>query len=542
MALLVSDDRAQTWRTVGIGSIGNVFGYYQASLHLKGSRVFLNVAREVPRPFGNVYLGEMWEVDVDTAKTTMLTSAEFISWTPAAVDANGDWMSAYFGPEDLRGGNNCTALLERWSPPATSPTRAQVTFPGICPQTIVPGADSKTAFSVLAENNGLNACVWTLSAAGATPSASGQCVPWAEWPSQNGGAVGASFANEQSMLLQAYSRDGQTYVASPILKKPVALGAGKPGRNMGASLRQRLPGFVIVTKDDGTSQLARVNRDGTADAVNLPSSPCSGAPQSCFDPKNADVAHGVYGDTWWAEPLGNDEFLMVYVHDFAPGINQVKQTITTSIEKATYTPLMVSGPVEEGPPGYPKATKGGPLAAYCARKAACSASAPGTEWMYMCVGQLLTTSAPGLDAALAAAAAAPCTDPIFTQKGYFDCLVNGGTPAVDGNLQLTCTGAPATPPACADPPGTMCKGDKGTVCYQGALSEIRCDLLGMTCDLTATPPAWAPCMSKKEIAYSQTNMPVRCEGKYLLWHINGQQYFDCGAEGYASCSGNRCVF
>lgn len=547
MVLLVSDDRGKSWRDVSIGNIGNIFGFYAASLYLKDSRVFLMVSREVGRPGGNVFLGEAWEVNVDTGATTNFTAATFIAGAPAAVASNGDWLGAYFGPEDLRGGNKCVALLERWSPPAQEPTRQQVTFDGVCPQAAVPGANSPTSFAVLSENPGLNACIWTLTVpnyVGGTLSAGSQCVAWAEWPATGPEpAVFAAFANERAEVLRPYERDGQALVASPLLTKPVALGAGKPARNRGISGRPRYPGMIAVKKADNTAQLVRVNRDGTVDAVNLPGSPCNAGQYSCFDPKNADVGRGDYGDLLWAEPLGNDEYLTLYIHDFAPGINQVKQTLTTSIEKATYTRLENTAPVQDGPAGFPKATKGGTLAAYCARKAAC-ATAASNDWMYTCVGSLMNSNAVGLEAALAKAATAPCTDPIFTMKPYFDCYLSGGTPSVDNNLQLTCAGGgPPTPVACTSAGTTTCDGDKGSRCNNGVAAPIRCDLLNMSCLATSVTPAWSPCVSKKAPEeFSTTNQPIRCEGRYLLWHLNGTQYFDCAAEGYASCSGNRCVF
>jgi hypothetical protein len=545
MGLLVSDDRGKSWREVPIGSIGNIFGFFQASLFLSKGHVYLMVLRFVPRAGGDVYLGEAWEVDPDTHATTRYTGPSFISGMPAAVGPNGEWMGAFFGPDDLRGGSNCTAILETWSPPAQDATRRVVTIPGTCPQVAVPAANSNTAFSVLYENSGLNACIWTLSAAGATLGASGQCVPWAEWAATGSEPfVSSAFANERAELIRPFTRDGQALVASPLLPKTVALGPGKPARNRGVSGRQRYPGMVAVQKDDGTAQLVRVNRDGTVDAVNLPGSPCNAGQYSCFDPKNSDIGRGDYGDLLWAEPLGNDEYLAVYIHDFAPGINQVKQTLTTSIEKATYTPLENAAPVEDGPAGYPKSTKGGKLAAYCARKAACTAGVT-NDWMYSCAGNLMRSAAVGLESAVTAGAAAPCTDPIFTQQGYFDCLLTGGTPAVDNNLQLTCTGGGPPPPVtCTGALGdVMCEGDKALVCNGATASTVRCDLMNMSCSPTSRTPAWSPCVSKKAPEdFSTVNQPMRCEGRFLIWHINGTQYLDCKAEGYASCSVNRCVF
>jgi hypothetical protein len=88
----------------------------------------------------------------------------------------------------------------------------------------------------------------------------------------------------------------------------------------------------------------------------------------------------------------------------------------------------------------------------------------------------------------------------------------------------------------------MCQGDKGSFCNAGTLNETRCDLLGMSCDAKAQAVGWAPCVSKKAPEdFSTVNMPMKCEGPYLIWHINGTQYLDCTAEGYSGCTGTRCV-
>ncbi len=71
---------------------------------------------------------------------------------------------------------------------------------------------------------------------------------------------------------------------------------------------------------------------------------------------------------------------------------------------------------------------------------------------------------------------------------------------------------------------------------------MRCDLLGMGCDVSARPPGWWPCVSKTTPeTFSQTNVPVRCEGRFLLWDINGLQWADCKALGFSGCAGSRCT-
>lgn len=57
----------------------------------------------------------------------------------------------------------------------------------------------------------------------------------------------------------------------------------------------------------------------------------------------------------------------------------------------------------------------------------------------------------------------------------------------------------------------------------------------------ARPPAWNPCVSKQGEPYSTVWKPLRCEGRYLLWEINGVHWADCRAYGFSGCAGGRCV-
>jgi hypothetical protein len=580
--LAVSDDRGETWRQVPVGSVGNISGFSSMSLYLDGARVILMVARQVARPYGDVFLGQPYEVDLATGTTTALGGAEFLSITPAAIGADGTWLGASFAPEDQRGGTTCHALLEKWKPGVQALTRSVAAFQYPCTNFPVPGSNDGRVFQALSEQKGYTACLATYNVPGNVASAT--CVPWAEWPALSEPFISAAYANERAEVLRPFTHDGQAYVASPLLPVPIALGPGVPSRNRAVSGRPRFPGMVAVSTGPDAARLVRVNREGTVDEVLLPSSPCEGNPYSCFDPENPDIARADYGDALWAEPLGNDEFLVVYLYDSAPGID-VKLRLTASRERATYQRVTPNpGPVLEGPAGYPQATRAGPLAEYCVKKLACAGSSTSQD-IYNCVGTLMYSPSPWLDAALVEANAASCTSPVFTLPGYFDCRVRGGVAsAVDngqGQLVLkcevgsgltaadcnscvgdvavscpagvpvgtscsatgrACTSGRCTATACTSPSTTTCSGDKGTSCSSGTLLAMRCDLLGMGCNALARSPGWMPCVSKTTPdAFSQTNVPARCEGRFLLWDINGLQWADCRALGFSGCAGGRCT-
>jgi hypothetical protein len=582
VTLVVSEDLGESWRQVPVGSVGNIAGFHSMSLYLDGPRVFLMVSRRVDRPVGDVWLGQPHEVDLATGASTALTDAEFISMTPAAIDGDGAWLGVSFAPEDQRGGTTCVALLEKWKPGMQDSTRSVATFQYPCGNFLVPGSNDGRLFQALSEQPGHTACLASYNAP--SNSASVTCVPWAEWPAISEPFIRAAYANERAEVLRPFTRDGQASVASPLLAAPIALGPGEPTRNRGVSGRPRFPGMVAVSTGRDSARLMRVNRDGTVDDVLLPSSPCEGNPYSCLDPENADVARADYGDALWAEPLGNDEFLVVYLSDAAPGLPEARPVLTASRERATYRRVTPnSGPVLEGPPGYPKATRAGPLAEYCVRKLTCASQS--SQDLYNCVGTLMVSPSPWLDSAVAAANAAPCSSPFFTMPGYFDCRLQGGVASVVDNGQgqrmlqcevgggLTsadcntcvgdiavscfngvpsgtscaatgqgCTNGRCTATACTLTTAFTCSGDQGVRCYEGTLKAVRCDLLGMGCNVATPSPGWSPCVSKTTPEwFSQTNVPAKCEGRFLLWDINGQQWADCKALGFSGCSGGRCT-
>lgn len=583
--LAVSDDLGSTWKQVPVGSVGGMAQFQSMALHLAGNDVYLLVGEVVPSPGGNVTRTYPVKVDLETAKTAPASDRSWylLSMTPAAVDG-GTSYGVVIASEDARGSNVCTATLEAWTP-GKAVVRSHTSFPGGCGEFPISAANSPAVFEVLQEYGGGPACLYRYDAR--TNTGSSTCVPTALWPAFSEPLVLASYAGERAEVLRAYAREGQAFVYTPGLAAPIALGPGVPQRHRGTAARLRYAGFVLLAQADGASTLVRVNRDGTADEALLPGSPCEGNPTSCFDPKNAGIARGGYRDTLWVEPLANDEFLVLYVHDLAPGLNQYKPLFTASREKATWRRI-VAGPGASvmGPPGYPNATKAGPAAEACVRRQACLGAAAGD--FYSCAGWLIrqTGNLPNLDAAVAEQRAASCSADAM-QPGWLECRLRGGeprvvpqpntTPYVDCVMPGVLTGAacgtcvvdvavtcPAGPTrvtpvncasgglvcragrcvsaaGCADASEWSCQGDVGRFCTMSDPMAARCDLFNMTCDASARPPAWRPCMAKQAPSQTGSPTPPRCEGHYLLWELNGVQWADCAALGYASCAGGRCV-
>ncbi|MCY1076017.1 hypothetical protein [Archangium lansingense] len=584
--LALSDDRGDSWRTVPLGSVGGLAAFRPMALHLDEREVYLMVPnQEDAAGGGTVARTRPVRVDLASGQTTPVASDWFLfSRLPAAVK-DGASVGVSYWPEDARGGATCTADLETWKP-GQPPVRARALFTGPCNEGMeVPASNDGRLFPLLADVGGLQPCLFQYDAALNTVSKT--CVPASEWPALSEPRVLASYADERAEYLRAFTQRGLSWAASPSLASPIPLGPGLPKQNRGTGGRQRYAGFVVLGDATGGSTLVRLRRDGGVDDVLLPRSPCAQNPeQSCFDPKNPGIWHGEYGDALWIEPLGGDEFLVFWLHDLAPGLNQYKGLITTSRERAAYRPRDGLVPYESlGPPGYPKATRAGAVEELCAKRLTCT---PIREDFYQCVNRFIVHdgSKPNIEAALAAARSATCDDPVYTEPKWLDCLSRGGTPSrPDGgpllfqcdfrvslagaacgtcisDVAVACTGSSSSvvpldcasggftcqagtckkPGSCGSAGSTLvCNGDRAERCWNNSLESLRCDLLNMACDTNARPNAWNPCVSKQGEPFSTVWTPLRCEGRYLLWDLNGTHWADCRALGFSGCQGDRCV-
>jgi len=546
--LAISDDLGGSWRTVTLGSVGGIAQVRPMALHLDGNDVYLMVAnQEQGAGIGSTTRVRPVRVDLGSGSTSPVASDWFLVGTVPAYVRDGVSVGVSFSPEDERGGGTCVALEETWDPGAR-PVRRSARFEGSCSIGLsVTGSDDGRLFSYLSDADGGPACLLQYDAS--TSTASRRCVPLAEWPARSEPRVLASYANERAELMRAFAVQGQAFVASPSLASPIALGPGVPRAVRALGGRSRYAGLVVLGDPAGRgSTLVRVKRDGTVDEVLLPRGPCSEDPtRSCFDPANPGISHGEYGDALWIEPLGGDEFLVFWLHDRAPGINQYQGVLTVSRERATYRPRTGLMPFEAfGPPGHPNATRAGVIEEICVRRQTCT---PAREDFHMCVNRLLQENAttPRLQAALDAASAARCSDPIYTEPGWLDCLLRGGMPSNPDNGQgqrfFQCDPGPAiTPTPCPAGRGLnpICVGDVGERCLAGNYTRTRCDLMNMACDASSQTVAWRPCVARQLGPPVVSPDQLRCDGRYLLWDINGTHWADCRALGFSQCVGRRC--
>lgn len=592
--LFLSDDLGATWRSIAIGSIGGIATFQPASLHLAGNDVYLLVQTQFEGPFGGHVEVIPWLVNLEGSGATRVIASGsnwFFSRPLAWSGDDGTLIGVTIGAEDLRDlGGPCRVVVEKWKPGGPLETTVVPSSLRGCNEYSPQASDDGRFFPLLVEEWGQPACIKQIDVAANTAGAN--CVPWSQWPvmqTQTDERFFAAAAGKRAWRYAVFSRDDTAWAMTPTSPEWVSLGRGAPLRHWRSSGRQQYAGLVPLKDAAGAERFARINADGSADDVLLPLSPCTGGAASCWDPQNSFTFHGGIGDLHWAEPLGNDEYLMFYVHDVAPGINQYKPVFTVSKEKATYqrlTPL--EKPASTGPAGYPDAKPAGLLEQWCLKRQACTAA---SFDFYNCVGatylRLAPMQHPGLDAALAEVAAADCSNLLVQNPQAFACRAAGKTPVMKDNGQgqlflecqypaetttaacdscvgqfaVSCSGSPATRAvsdcaaqaktcqagACVTPTpcqgdGLMhCAGNVGTVCLSGGEHRTRCDLLNMDCNAIAAVPAWSPCVGKGNWTPSQTNDPLRCDGDYLLWHLNGQKYANCVELGFSACANGRCV-
>lgn len=353
-----------------------------------------------------------------------------------------------------------------------------------------------------------------------------------------------------------------------------------------------------VTADAGSStnplgaaletRLVQVRQDGQAQDVVLPRSPCADA-ATCGDRQNS--LQQLYGQVAWTAPLGNDDYLVFYLWDEEPALNRFRLVLSVAREHATLRDIAPTPFVPPaGPVGFPGALESSDLEKMCVRKLSCLSNQDGaTDGILVCL-DAYTTSSPATAAeqhaalqdflasgpgctpweggprcragcpeagghcvdsqaggscqlpALPAAACNACTaegkavscDAAGAVTSVLDCAAVGQTCACSKGADGACTDAPkCVAPACADP-APACVGDVWTQC-----DRVRdCRPLQMKCTLESSPH-WQGCTGKEPTPQSagcDPTMPVRCDGKYLLFCANGRLHWtDCEKLGFKTC-------
>jgi hypothetical protein len=585
--VVLSDDSGATWKTLAVGSVGNIAELQKMGLHLAGDAVFLMVQSEEPISNETRIVLRPFRVDLETGGTTREGDILLITRPHAYSASDGTASGAMLYPQDARNPfSPCMAMVERWTPGRPVERVSAVTGLGTCGIQYVTASNGPRFFSgVLAESGeGGRSCAYSID--GNDASVGFTCGQWALWPAARDSTLPrrfAAYAGERALALGVFEADGAAWASEPASRDWIFLGAGVPGRNRSLSDNQPYAGLMPIGDDSG-GKLVRINRDATVDEVVLPLSPCVEPGKSCMDPKNAQTFHGEVGDLEWAHPLGDDEYLLFYVHDVAPGINQYKPVFTVSKERATYrrvTPR--EKPAALGPPGAPNAKPATSLELLCLKQAACQGV---NQNLFDCVGRYLTQHElihTAYETTMAQALSADCSSLLLRGSGGLDCALRGGSPVerdggagslyVDcdfgvpslptacgtcvGNIARDCSGlggvsqwpvncaaAGATcsggrcvsPSACSGDGTSTCSGDRGERCWSGARASVRCDLLSLQCNPASMAVAFRPCTFT-----GMLNTAPYCAGAYLLWDLSGEKWADCAQLGFSGCKAGRCT-
>lgn len=543
--LVLSDDRGQTWRQVFIGFLLNTPVYVSASLFLTDDgRVYLMAQSSEVGALGQKYLRiRPFRVNLETGEATLASDNFLLNPVASAQDGN-TFVGVSFGSDDIRLPRKCIATVNRWTP-GSDIAYESVTIDENQPCYDARVHDSTDGVHFQALETAGDACLLSYDAGQHTGSQS--CLGSASWPrGTNGTETVTSFIHERDRVLRFYQDGDSVRVVSPVLgRTPLLVDTGLLRTDEASSRRKRYPGVVPIVDADGSNpRLIGVRKDQTLERMFLPPSPCTGSRATCFDPDSAAPNPASYGDMLWAEPIGNDDYLVVYVHDIAPGINQYKAIYTASIEHATFAPYTppashVDAGIDSGSPfsALPTANEGGLLGRYCARVIGCQQGAYG-RWIYDCIGKYMSKpSARLLPALLEADATTGCTDKVKDYT-WLDCKLDQYC-SHDGGVIVP------------DPPDDTCSGttelacDGGTTsqCNAGHLTVSRCDLAGLTCDVSVPIRPGVPlgCVNPVDSSDSKGYDEPVCDGDYAIWYLAGPKYVNCKELGLSTCSAGRCV-
>lgn len=425
-----------------------------------------------------------------------------------------------------------------------------------------------------------------------TQALSTVCMPLSEWPGNEKLFAVLPYAGQQAPLLRAFNRGDHVWAATMLdagaglgrASEPVDLGVGRLSTNLAFNLWPQFRGMAIVEdlpEIEGVipdARLVRVPLTGPAQRVLLPTTPCEDDSKCGY---HAIPFQGQrIGHMAWTEPLGNDDYLVFYRSDDAPGMTAQQEVISVSLEHATYKDVAAEPFPAAAIPGYPNAIEAAGIAAKCALQQSCGSPTDVLTCMYN------WTTRPTVDAAkhraaLLAFLASPNDCTSFNCQGIGpNCARSGGDCEIDGNgsaacvftdstaacntctpdgRAITCNGSTITSvldctavgqtcqcngPACAcvpppcSAPAPSCVGDIYTECTPGQSRD--CSLIGQGCTLEpfnaeasyfpgcSPPPFGSECVGN-----------VWCDGRYLMFCVNGQPVgYDCPAQGWGAKCGS----
>lgn len=404
--------------------------------------------------------------------------------------------------------------------------------------------DHYLAFSST-EPGGGSECIISYSRSSA--SIESRCVPLSRWPAAAAYREPAAlpYVDQYAPELRLFDAGDHAWAvtvlpangdAAPSASSPIDLGAGAFAPNGSFSGRPRYGGMGIVeTTAQGTTSsqtpraehsgrithLVRVTADGQAQHVLIPRSPCIDA-ATCGDRQPALQQR--YGQVAWAEPLGGNEYLVLYLSDVEPSLSKYRPVISASIERARLQDVPATPfPEQAGPNGNPGAIETAGVSRQCVRALSCLGGKGGADDdILTCIDFWMTSSlgsAAQHGAALADFLALPAACNSFTNDpstGFANVLQPTTSPEEECHAKARCTG------------NVWSSCDRTRDCSLVNLScTLRSDTIVQGCELPRAIPATASC---------DYLHPIRCDGDYLLTCLGGQlSWTDCVDLGFASC-------
>ncbi|MDP1829461.1 MAG: hypothetical protein Q8L48_39710 [Archangium sp.] len=612
LILATSEDRGATWTLVSIDdddfSRGGQVYRGGMDLFMSGGSTWIYVPRPEEGAGGRTY-SRGYLYTVDSAGKLVAATGNLPGALP--IDAR-DGKAFFLVPDrDFRGGPPNLLAVEVDPRDPTAQRTALL-------ECAVPGCNTLSAGAFQGSDDGESYWGFTNTPAGydaeclvgfsrSRQALGYRCVPRSDWPAAAASEKFAvlPYAGLVAPVLRVFDAQGHAWAVTivdsgtgdpPTVSAPVDLGPGEAFTNGSFSGRPRHAGLAIVIGDPADSaasaRLVQVPQGAPAQDVLLPRSPCVDA-ATCGDRQSR--LQQVYGQVAWTEPLGQGEYLVLYLHDAEPALNRYRPVISASIERPALRDVTpVPFETAAGPVGYVGSVEAGAVERMCVRALSCLGGQGGmNEDISACLHfWLATTAATAAEQRAArldflaspaddcrafryardvgfggggcragcpqsgghcAADAGPCTFPAAppadcnrctadgkaisctgtTVTRLLDCAAVGQTCGCTQGTSGECLDAPTCrAPVCTDLTG-RCTGDV----YSWCEGQRDCGVAGLTCTLERGLD-WASCKVAEPIPASAEcfSTAAQCDGKYLLLCVGGRlTWTDCQELGYRTC-------
>lgn len=380
-----SEDRAKHWSSVPIKTDEFILG---GPAPLAGIDVFINgpeyglfIPRNETHALGMEYrYGYVYVVDLATGALPE-NGARVTSTFPSTDDRKDRWM-LFDTDTDPRSGD-CQLIVDE-RPKVGDDIITNVPLGQRC-NNLLPtsfgGSDDGETYKTYGSppKDGPEMCAFQFTRADRQLRAG--CVPWSIWPGAGAGSYQAvPYAGHDTPELVAYEKGGHVWASgltnldafAPHVVPPIDLGAGNLFPNVAYSTRPLRRGLVGVTTDvTKPARMERVRDDGKVEELVFPRTPCGGT-GPCGDQSPTPHADEVV----WMEPLGNDDYLVLYQADMEPAVNRHQEVVMASIEHVTTKPVDAGTTTPTGPKvGDPGTAAAGPVEQMCVRAISCELNA-----------------------------------------------------------------------------------------------------------------------------------------------------------------------